>query len=103
MKEGVMWFFKEKSFKEVYGGAWGHLVNKHQIDVDTLHREMRCVERQGSLDGGLPVTFLRVFRLPEAEKKGVNVSGWETFDKHPDLIAFEGYLTQANEAFLEAR
>jgi len=98
-----MWFFKKKPFKEIYGGAWGHLVNKHQIDVDTLYREMRCVEKEGSLEGGVPVTYLRVFRIADAQKKGVDISGWETFDQHPELIAFEGYLTQTNEAYLEPR
>jgi hypothetical protein len=98
-----MWFFKKKAFREVYGGAWGHLVNKHQIDVDTLHKEMRCVERKGSLDGGIPVTFLRVFRLSDVAQKGVSVAGWETFDDHPELIVYEGYLSAANEAHLEPK
>lgn len=98
-----MWPFgsKKKAYREVYGGVWGHLVSQHQVDVDTLTREVRCVEKEGVLDGGVPVTYLRVFRLPEVEKKGVSVSGWETFDAHPELIAFEGYLTSANEAFLK--
>jgi hypothetical protein len=98
-----MWPFKKKPFRQVYGGIWGHLVSEHQIDVDTLSRDVRCVEREGALEGGVPVTFLRVFRLSEAEKKGVIVSGWETFDAHPDLIAFEGHLTHENAAFLKAR
>jgi hypothetical protein len=98
-----MWPFKEKPFRKVYEGIWGHLVSEHQIDVDTLTRDVRCVERKGVLAGGVPVTFLRVFRLSEVEKKRVNVSGWETFDAHPDLIAFEGYLTDANEALLTPR
>lgn len=98
-----MGWFKKKPFKEIYGGAWGHLVNKHEIDVDTLAREMRCVEKKGVLDSGIPVTFLRVFRLSDMSKKGVNVAGWETFDDHPDLIAFEGYLSADNEAHLERK
>jgi hypothetical protein len=98
-----MWFFKKKPFKEIYGAAWGHLVNQHQLDVDTLSKEMRCVETEGTLEEGQPVTFLRVFSLKDIEKNGVNVEGWETFDRHPELIAFEGYLTSANEAYLEPK
>jgi hypothetical protein len=98
-----MGLFKKKPFKEIYGGAWGHLVNKHQIDVDTLANEMRCVERKGTLDDGKPVTFLRVFRLSDVAKKRVNVAGWGTFDDHPDLIAFEGYLNESNQAHLEPK
>lgn len=100
---GLFKLFKKKPFKEIYGGAWGHLVSKHQIDVDTLANEMRCVERKGIQDGGMPVTFLRIFRLSDVAKKGVSVAGWETFDDHPDLIAFEGYLNEHNEARLERK
>jgi hypothetical protein len=61
------------------------------------------VEREGILDGRIPVTFLRLFRLTEAQERGIVVEGWETFEEHPDLILFEGYLTKTNEAHLERR
>jgi hypothetical protein len=83
-----MGLFKKKVIKEIDGGAWGHLVTVHQIDVDTLFREMRCVEREGVLQSGLPVTFLRIFKPIEAQRKGIVVTGWETFDAHPDLVLF---------------
>jgi hypothetical protein len=73
------------------------------MDVDTLSREIRCVEREGMMEGKGKVTFMRVFRPGEAEQKGVVVTGWETFDQHPDLIIFEGYLTRSNEAHLERK
>jgi hypothetical protein len=98
-----MRLFKKKVIKEIYGGAWGRLVNDHKIDVDTLSKVMRCVGREGILDGGKPVTFLRVFNLTEAQQKGIVVTGWETFDQHPDLVLFEGYITATNEAHLERR
>lgn len=98
-----MGLFKKKVIKEIDGGAWGHLVSVHKMDVDTISKELRCVEREGVLDGGRPVKFLRVFRPTEAQQKGVGVTGWETFDQHPDLIHFEGYLTRNNEAHLERK
>src|SRR4030042_6390964 len=97
-----MSLFKKKVVKEIEGGAWGHLVNSHGLDVDTLSREFRCVDREGSHEGR-PVTFLRVFKPGEVEKKGVPVTGWETFDSHPDLVHFEGYITKTNEAQLERK
>jgi len=97
-----MGLFKKKVVKEIHDGAWGWLV-QHGIDVDTLSKEVRCVECEGTLNGTRPVTFLRVFRPKEAEEKGVEVTGWETFDQHPDLIHFEGYLTRSNEAHLERK
>jgi hypothetical protein len=99
----AMGLFKKKVVKEINGGAWGHLVSTHKIDVDTLSREMRCVEREGVLENGISVTFLRIFSPMEAQRRGINVSGWETFDQHPELILFEGYLTRANEAYLERK
>jgi hypothetical protein len=71
--------------------------------VDTLSKEIRCVECEGVLDGGKPVTFLRVFKPAEAQQKNIVVTGWETFDYHPDPILFEGYLTRTNEAHLERK
>ena len=97
-----MGLFKKKVIKDIDGGVWGHLVSVHKIDVDTLSRQMKCVEQDGVLDGR-PVTFIRVFRPAEAKQKNVLVTGWETFEEHPDLILFEGYLTRNNEAYLERR
>lgn len=98
-----MGLFKKKLIQEIDGGAWGHLVSAHNIDVDTLSNEMRCVKREGVLDGGEPVTFLRVFKPSEAERKEIAITGWETFDQHPELIIFEGYLTRTNKAHLERK
>ena len=100
-----MGFFKreKKVIREIRDGAWGHMVSVHHVNVETLTKEMRCVEREGVLNGGEPVTFLRVFKPAEADQKGIAVTGWETFDEHPDLIRFEGYLTRANKAHLEKK
>jgi hypothetical protein len=98
-----MGIFKKKVVKQIDGGTWGHLVTVHNIDVDTLSKEMRCVEKESLVDGGKHVTLIRVFRPAEAQQKGIDVTGWETFDQNPELILFEGYLTRANEAHLERR
>jgi hypothetical protein len=98
-----MGLFKKKIVKEIDDGAWGHLVSVHQVSVDTLSKDIRCVEREGVLEGGQKVKFLRIFRLAEAAEKGITVTGWETFNEHPDLILFEGFLTQSNEAHLEPK
>jgi len=98
-----MGLFKKKVIKEIVGGAWGHLVYVHKIDVDTLYKEMRCVQRHGVLNEEKPVTFLRVFKPAEAQQKNIVVTGWEIFDEHPDLILFGCYLSGVNEAHLERR
>ena len=98
-----MGIFKKEIIRKIRNGVWGHMVTVHEIDVDTLSKDMRCVEREGVLENGLPVTFVRIFRLAEVQNKGIIVTGWETFNEHPNLILFEGYLTRANEAHLERR
>ncbi len=98
-----MGFFKKRIIKEIDGAAWGHLVSVHNLDVDTLSREIRCVEQKGTLKSGEQVTFLRVFKLRQASEKGVVITGWETFNEHPELILFEGYVRINNQAFLERK
>ena len=98
-----MGLFKKKIIRDIHDGIWGHMVTVHNIDVHTLSKEMRCVERGGVLESGEQVMFVRIFRPAEVQNKGIIVTGYETFDEHPDLILFEGYLTKRNEAFLERR
>ncbi len=93
---------KPKIVREIHDGAWGFLV-QHGLDVDTLSKDVRCVERPGRLDNNQPATFMRVFKLSEASEKGIEVAGWETFDQHPELMLFEGYLTHTNEAHLDRK
>jgi hypothetical protein len=64
---------------------------------------MRCVEREGGLDGGRPVTFPRISRPAGVQQRGIVVTGWDTFNAHADLVPFEGYLTETNEAHLERK
>jgi len=56
---------KPKIIMEIYDAAWGCLACEHKISVGTLAKEIRCVDKPGVIDGGGPVTFLRVFSLSE--------------------------------------
>jgi hypothetical protein len=93
---------KPKIVKEIYDGAWGHLVQAHGLTVEVLSRNIRCVDKPGEKDG-FQVTLLRIFSLSDVEKKGITIAGWETFDQHPELIMFEGYLDGNNQAHLERK
>ena len=100
-----MGFFtkKNKTVKNIDGHTWGYLINEFKIDVDTIYNLMRFVEREGITEEKKPVTFLRIFKLNDAEKKGVEVTGWETLDQHPDLILFEGHVTKRDEVYLKRK
>ena len=86
--------------KEIYGRLCGHLLYAHNVDVDTIARDLRCAKLEVALDGEGPVTFIRVFSLKAVEQEGVVVTGWEAFDQHPDLVLFEGYITRSDEVHL---
>jgi len=100
-----MWFFsrKPKVVKEVGDRVWGFFVGQG-FDMDTLSKDVRSVEKKDETEGGTPVTRLRYFRLSEAAKHNVEVEGWETFDRHPHLVLYEGYLNdQSNQIHLEKK
>ena len=83
-----------------FGDIWSLSIRSMWI---RFLKDMRCVEREGVLENGMPVTFVRIFRPAEVQNKGIIVTGWETFDEHPNLILFEGYVTRTNAAHLERR
>jgi hypothetical protein len=97
-----MGFFnrKPKIVKEIYGGAWGHLINDHGLTVEALSGDIRCVDKPSVKSG---FHDLRIFSLSDAQNKGITIAGWETFDQYPELIMFEGYLNINNQAHLERK
>lgn len=100
--DGVKGLFKPKIIKEIYGSAWGCLVSEHGLTVDELSDHFRCVDKP-DVKRGSTAKCLRIFSLRDIERKGVTVIGWETFDQHPDLILFEGYLDENNQSHLERK
>ncbi len=94
-----MWRFKKEGVREIDYSLWRYMVNEHGIDLSTLDK-MRYVTRDETIGGVLAITLVRVFLPHDAATKGVEVTGWETFDEHSDLILYEGYLNQGNKAFL---
>jgi len=98
-----MGLFGKKPVKEIQNAAWGTLVNEFKIDVDSLTRDYRCVLKDAVMDGQGKVQLLRIFRLSDVQAKNVQVTGWETFDEHPDLIVFEGYVTANNKASIQKK
>ncbi len=99
-----MWWFKKKEIPIVHpipsNAVWGQLVGVHKIDVDTLSGTMRCVKKEDSIKG-CKVTRLRIFDFRLVENKGITVTGWDTFDQNPEVLAFEGYVTEHNHVHLE--
>ena len=93
---------KPKIIKEIYAGTWGQLINDHGFTSEVLCDDIRCVDKPGVRDGD-QVAFLRIFSLRDVKKNGITIAGWETFDQHPELIMFEGYLDFRNQAHLEKK
>jgi hypothetical protein len=99
---GFKGLFRPRIIKEIHGGAWGHLVNEHGLTVEVLSENIRCVDKPSEKDGST-VKLLRIFSLSDIEKEGITITGWETFDRYPELIMFEGYLDGNNQAHLERK
>ena len=98
-----MWFFKKSSVRPIPANAiWTHLVHDHNVDSNTLLNLMRCIMKDGDREGQ-KVTLLRIFNLEDAKKKNIEITAWESLDQHPELIAFEGYYTADDRAFLERK
>ncbi len=98
-----MGLFKKKIVKEIDGAIWATCSTFTGWTCKLC--PLKCVlsSEKGFLEGGKPVTFIRVFKPEEAQMKNITITGWETFDQYPDLIHFEGYLTKRNEAFLDPK
>jgi hypothetical protein len=76
-------------------------VHVHKMDVDTLTKGIRCIQKEEFVTGKGKATLLRIFRLSEIKARGIEVTGWETFDQYPELVLFEGYWQEiTNEANL---
>lgn len=90
------------AIKEIHKGALGHLVEDHKMDLSTLRRDYRCVHKRLVSGGG---SLMRVFRPADVKECGVTVTGWDTFDAHPELIVFDGFLMGdgQDDAHLERR
>jgi len=93
---------KQKVVHKIQAAVWGKLVAQG-IDVDTLSKDIRCVQKNGAINGGTPVTCLRIFKLSDAADRKIEVTGWETFDANPELILFEGHVTASHHVSLEKR
>jgi hypothetical protein len=98
-----MGLFGKKPVKEIQNAAWGTLVNEFKIDVDSLSRDYRCVQKDAVMDGQGKVQLLRIFCLSDVQAKNIQVAGWETFDEHPELVVFEGYVTPNNKASIQKK
>lgn len=72
------------------------------MDLSTLRRDYKCVYKPFVWGTS---SLMRVFRPSDMKESGVTVTGWDTFDVHPERIVFDGFLmgNGQNEAYLEIR
>jgi len=98
-----MWLFKKKIVNDIPSNAcWGVLLHQFKVDHEILSNKMRCVMKEGNINGQ-KATFLRIFDIRKIDASKIIVTGWEIFDQHPELIDFEGHVTESNSAFIERK
>jgi hypothetical protein len=61
-----------------------------------------AVERRGPL-GAQSVRYIRIFDRAETSRKNVRATSYHDLDKHPEVIAFEGYVVPGGQAYLKLR
>jgi hypothetical protein len=74
--------------KDIPGWAYAHLVTKLEVPAEKM-TGLRSVQKMGFREGK-PVTFTRIYD-PNASKEAWQVKDFNSLDKHPDLIQYEGY------------
>jgi len=71
-----------------------------------LHpREMaslECIGRPGSL-GGLPVFYVRLYDRITVDQEGIVIKFFSDLDRHPDLIRFEGHISNDGKVYLRKK
>ena len=98
-----MWFFKKSDVRPIPANEiWNHLAHDHLVPSDKLLSYMRCILKDGVREGK-KVSLVRVFDLQQAKQRNIDITTWESLDQHPELIAFEGYYTDDDHAFLERK
>jgi len=94
-----MWYDPSKP-KDIPQWAHLHLVTVLKVDPDTL-AGLKCAERP-DYEGNIPVMRVRLYEL-DAASAGARITSYESLDRHPRLILYEGYRTLAGEqVFLES-
>ena len=85
----------EDATKKIDGcQLWGYMVTRCGVVVDVL-QNLRRVECERSV-GGKPATMVRIFDPKAVEREGVVINGYESLDRHHDLILYEGYYRGAD-------
>ncbi len=71
--------------------AWSYMQKKHGFTGEQLVN-MRLAMLAAVVEGR-PATLVRIFDPAVAKEKGVTIEDYESLNKHPELIFYEGYYS----------
>jgi hypothetical protein len=91
---------KNKAVKNIEGDLFGYMVSHYGTPLDEL-QNLKYVECEVVLGNKpLGIIMIRIFNPDIAKEKDVNINGYSSLDKHPELILYEGHYRDVNgEAF----
>ncbi|MBN1161623.1 MAG: hypothetical protein JXA17_06740 [Dehalococcoidales bacterium] len=92
---------KNKSLKNIEGKLLGYMVSRYGLALDEI-RNLSCVEREVVLgDKPLEIIMIRIFNLDIAKERGINIDGYGSLDRHPELILYEGYYRDVDDEAMD--
>ncbi len=84
-----MGFFSKSVVKEIPQRPYAYIITQFHIDPDFAYAHLRCVEEQ---DKAKKLRKYLVFDLDSIPKE-LKIEGYASLDAHPELVLYEGYVT----------
>lgn len=86
------------AIKDVPQMLYSRLITEFHVDPDWAYAHLKCVEDR---DKSKKIRRYRIFDMDVVSAvKGFKVEGYASFDAHPEMVMFEGSVTDAGQVSL---
>lgn len=84
--------------KDVPQMPYSRIVTEFKVDPDWAYAHLKCVEER---DKARKLRRYRIFDMDAVSRVGgFRVENYASFDAHPELVLFEGYVTDEGQVSL---
>ena len=80
---------RERAVREIAGPVWWYMLSQHRLTDEAL-RKLRRVESNCTVRNKR-VTMIRIFDPAAAGEEGLDIEGFESLDRHTELMLYAGY------------
>ncbi|MEW6142070.1 MAG: hypothetical protein AB1597_02795 [Chloroflexota bacterium] len=86
------------AIKDVPQMPYSHIITEFHVDPDWAYSRLRCVEDR---DKAKKIRRYRIFDMDViSANKGFKVKDYASFDAHPEMVMFEGFVTDDGQVSL---